>query len=204
MQVNEVFQYLQGLFGSKPQTELCYTTDLELLVSIILSAQCTDKRVNITTKELFRKYTSLENYANAPLPKLESDLSSINFFRNKARHIKGMARKVLDEFDGEIPATLEELVTLPGVGRKTASVFIAEFHGKPAVPVDTHVGRVARRLGWTTSKNPAQIERDLMAIWPEETWVRWHNYMVLFGRYHCTARTKSCTWCPDTKTIKII
>ena len=197
--VLDIFNYLKTLFGENPQTELNYSSDLELLVAIILSAQCTDKRVNLTTKTLFQKYITLQDYLNLS----EHDLRSINFFRNKTRHIRAMAHIVLTVFNGQIPKTMPELLTLPGVGRKTASVYLAEFHKIPALAIDTHVARVARRLGFTTSKNPHQIERDLAIILPKHDWINWHTYMVLFGRYHCTARTKTCTWDPETKTIKI-
>ena len=195
----DIFHYFQTLFGENPQSELNYSNDLELLVAVILSAQCTDKRVNLTTKELFKKYITLKDYANLS----EQDLSSINFFRNKARHIRAMAQIVLKDFGGRIPNTMDQLVTLPGVGRKTASVFLAEFHKIPAIAVDTHVTRVANRLGFTKSQNPIQIERDLRALLPQHQWCKWHSYMVLFGRYHCTARTKTCVWDDATKTIVI-
>ncbi|MCL2587396.1 MAG: endonuclease III [Firmicutes bacterium] len=199
--LDEIFGYFESLFGKEPKTELTYSSDLELLVAVMLSAQCTDKRVNIVTPILFKHFPTLESLANADLPTLTRLISSVNFFNNKAKHIKGMAVKVVNEFGGIIPSEIEELIRLPGVGRKTASVFVAEYHHKPAIAVDTHVARVAQRLGWTTSKNPVQIERDLRDIWPEVDWARWHLYMVLFGRYHCTARTKSCIWCPSSKTI---
>ena len=201
--LDEIFEYFKTLFGEEPRTELNFSNAHELLIAVILSAQCTDKRVNIVTRDLFRKYQSLEDFANAPIRELERDIFSTGFYRNKAKNIQAMARKVLDDFDGQIPATLDELVTLPGVGRKTASVFIVEFHKIPAVPVDTHVTRVANRLGLSDSKNPVQIERDLRALLPESEWARWHIYLVLFGRYYCTARTKECSWCPESKAILV-
>jgi len=199
--IEDIFKYFESLFGSEPKTELDFSTDLELLVAVMLSAQCTDKRVNLVTPTLFSKYRTLQDYADADQVELERIIYSINYFKTKAKHLKLMAKRVLDEFGGVIPNTLEDLIKLSGVGRKTASVFLSEFHKTPAMPVDTHVARVAFRLGWTKSKNPAQIERDLMAILPRDQWTRWHQYMVLFGRYHCTARTKSCTWDSKSKTV---
>ena len=179
----------EGLFGMEPRTELNYKNDYELLVAVILSAQCTDKRVNIVTPRLFERFPTINALADADLAALTSLLSSVNFFNNKAKNIIGMARMVRDEFNGMIPSELEKLIKLPGVGRKTASVFVAEFHKIPAVAVDTHVGRVARHFGWTQSTNPEIIERDLKEIWDEKDWIRWHNYMVLYGRYYLRKRS---------------
>ena len=199
--IDDIFKYFESLFGKEPKTELDFSTDLELLVAVTLSAQYTDKRVNIVTPALFSKYRTLQDYASADQTELERIIHSVNYFRTKAKHLKLMAKRVLDEFNGAIPNTLEDLIKLPGVGRKTASVFLSEFHGIPAMPVDTHVARVANRLGFTTSKNVIQIEQDLMKLLPKKDWGRWHQYMVLFGRYHCTARTKSCKWDANSKSI---
>lgn len=190
-----IFDHFQTLFGESPKCELDYTTELELLVAIILSAQCTDKRVNVVTKTLFAKYKSVTDYANADPAELEQIIYSTGFYRNKAKNIIALCKRLLAEHGGTIPTEVETLAKLPGVGRKTASVFVAEFHKIPAIAVDTHVIRVANRLGMTQSKNPAIIERDLAKLWAQPDWARWHLYMVLFGRYHCTAKNPKCDGC---------
>jgi len=193
--VQTIFSYFEELFGKEPRCELNYKTDIDLLVAIILSAQCTDKRVNQVTKTLFQKYKTLQDYANSNIAELESEIHSTGFYRNKAKNIKAMANTVLTEHNGQIPTDLEALTTLPGVGRKTASVFLCEFYRIPAMPVDTHVERLSRRLGFSNGKNPLQIERDLRAILPIENWANYHLLMVLFGRYNCTARNPKCDAC---------
>ena len=190
--VNEVFAYFETLFGSDPVTELKYENDLQCIIAIILSAQCTDARVNMVTPKLFARFKTLEDFAGADIKELEKLIYSTGFYRNKAANIKAMAQMVLTRNGGQIPTSLDELVLMPGVGRKTASVFLAEFHKIPAIGVDTHVMRVARRFGFTTSKNPAIVERDLAKIFARENWKRYHQYMVLFGRYYCKARGPIC------------
>jgi len=164
-------------------------------VAIILSAQCTDIRVNIVTKELFKKYRTVQDYANANVKDLEKEIYSTGFYRNKAKNIITMAEAVISQHNGVIPNDLEELTKLAGVGRKTASVFLAEYHKLPALAVDTHVGRVARRLGLTQSNNPTVIERDLAKILDRDKWARYHLYMVLFGRYYCKSQRPLCDEC---------
>ena len=183
----KILEYMRELFGNAPKVELDYKTDVDLLVAIILSAQCTDVRVNKVTKELFKKYRTLEDYANAV--DLEQEIRSCGFFRTKARNIIAMAKV------GVIPAEIDELVKLPGVGRKTASVFLAEYYKKPAIAVDTHVIRVSNRLGLTKSKNPAIIERDLKKLFEEKDWRLVNLYLVLFGRYYCKAKKPQCDSC---------
>ena len=195
MNSSAVFAYLESLFGKSPRTELEYTSDIDLLVAIILSAQCTDKRVNMVTKELFKKYKTVKDYANADLETLRQEIGSINFFNNKAKNIIEMAKIVHAQHGGVIPADLETLTTLPGVGRKTASVFLVEFHNMPAMPVDTHVARFAKRLGFSKGKNVVEIERDLCEILPRENWADYHLLMVLFGRYYCKATKPECATC---------
>ena len=189
-----IYDYFETLFGPVPRCELNFSTDIECLVAIILSAQCTDKRVNMVTAKLFEKYRTVADYANANPAEFERDIYSTGFYRNKARNIIAMARAVLEN-GGVIPRDLDALTKLAGVGRKTASVFLVEYHKIPAVPVDTHVMRVARRLGLSNGKTPEQIERDLRALWPQTDWCRNHLYMVLFGRYYCTAKHPKCETC---------
>ena len=190
-----VFAHLETLFGETPVCELDYSTDIDLLVAIMLSAQCTDKRVNMVTKNLFTRYKTIQDYANADPTELEKFIHSTGFYRNKAKNIIAMAQTVINDYNGQIPVELDQLVALPGVGRKTASVFLCEYHKVPAMPVDTHVGRLARRLGWSTSHSATIIERDLTAILPRENWANYHLLMVLFGRYYCTARNPKCYEC---------
>jgi len=208
--IDKIFNYFASLFGDDPKCELKYSSDIELLVAIILSAQCTDVRVNKVTKELFKKYKTVQDFANADVKELEREIYSTGFYRNKAKNIIAMAKAVKNPIfvsrsglgvsppleKGEfIPRDMETLIKLPGIGRKTASVFLAEYHKIPAIAVDTHVIRVSHRLGFTKSRNPAVIERDLMAIFDRENWCKYHLYMVLFGRYHCTAKNPKCDTC---------
>ena len=193
--VDEVFAYLAELFGKNPRCELDYSSDIELLVSIVLSAQCTDKRVNMVTKELFTRCKTIEDYANINGEDLERIIYSTGFYRNKAKNIIALAKALKEQHNGKIPSDVESLAKLPGVGRKTASVFVAEYYKNPAIAVDTHVIRVSGRLGFTSSKNPEIIERDLMKLFNRENWARYHLYLVLFGRYNCTAKNPKCNDC---------
>lgn len=197
--VSEIFGYCRELFGNAPKVELNYKTDIELIVAVILSAQCTDKRVNEVTKELFRKYCTVKDFAQANQEDFERDIHSCGFYHNKATSIINMARIVIKDFGGVIPDTIDDLVKLPGVGRKTANVFLAEFFGKPAIAVDTHVIRVSGRLGLTQSKNPDVIERDLAKLVDEQNWRLVNLYLVLFGRYKCKAVKPQCNACKVKK-----
>ena len=174
---------------------LGHSNALELLVATILSAQCTDARVNQITPGLFRKYPTIEDYAAADQEDLERDIFTAGFYRNKAKAIIGMARAVLERHGGEIPDTMDALVALPGVGRKTASVLLGSWFGVPALPVDTHVTRLARRLGLTESEDPNRIERDLQALLPKEEWVFASHALIWHGRRVCTARKPGCARC---------
>ena len=193
--VTEIFEYMRELFGDEPKVELDYKTDIDLLVAVILSAQCTDVRVNIVTKELFKKYRTVQDYANANKEEFEREIHSCGFYRSKTKNIIGMARAVIADFGGRIPADIDDLVKLPGVGRKTASVFLADFHKLPAIAVDTHVIRVSNRLGLTKSKNPEIIERDLKDLIDKKDWRLVNLYLVLFGRYYCKAVKPICDNC---------
>jgi len=175
---------------------LDFTTPLELLVATVLSAQCTDARVNLVTKELFGKYRSAADYAAAPLPKLEKAIQSTGFFRNKAKNIKASCRLLVDSYDGQVPDDIQQLVQLPGIGRKTANVILGTgFSMATGVAVDTHVGRLSRRLGLSAEKDPVKVERDLMAVLPKSEWVVFSHRMIQHGRRCCVARKPKCEEC---------
>jgi endonuclease-3 len=176
---------------------LDHRTPLELLVATILSAQCTDERVNAVTRELFRKYRSAKDYAEVPQEELERDIQSTGFFRNKTKSLRGMAAALVAKHGGKVPATIEELVELPGVGRKTANVVLGNALGQNVgIVVDTHVGRLSQRLGLTTHTDPVKIERDLMRVVPREEWTLWAHLMIYHGRKICVARKPKCGECP--------
>jgi endonuclease-3 len=193
--VNKTFAYLAELFGENPKCELNYTSDIDLLVAIVLSAQCTDIRVNKVTAQLFKKYKTIKDYASANPDELMSEIHSCGFYRAKATNIISMCRDIIEKYDCKIPTSIDELTKLRGVGRKTASVFLAEFHGIPALAVDTHVIRVSNRLGFSASKNPVIIEHDLAKIFDTQNWGKYHLYLVLFGRYKCKSRQPKCSEC---------
>ncbi len=179
---------------------LLHRSPLELLVATILSAQCTDERVNRVTKELFRKYCSAAHYAAASLSELEQAIRSTGFFRNKAKSIQGCCRVLAQRYRGKVPKDIEKLVELPGVGRKTANVVLGTAYGiHSGVVVDTHVGRISRRLGLTQQKNPEKIEQDLMEKTPKKEWVVLSHRMIQHGRRCCTARNPKCDDCPLAK-----
>ncbi len=176
---------------------LDHKTPLQLLVATILSAQCTDDRVNIVTRDLFKKYKTPADYANAPAEELEKDIQSTGFFRNKAKSIRGMAAGLLEKHGGTVPQTMEELTALPGVGRKTANVVLGNaFHLNIGIVVDTHVARLSERLGLTKHTDPVKIEEDLMQIVPREDWTVWSHLMIHHGRAICMARGPKCQKCP--------
>jgi endonuclease-3 len=174
---------------------LDHATPLELLVATVLSAQCTDARVNLVTPALFARYRTAADYAAARRPELEALIRSTGFYHNKAEHLIGLGRALADRFGGEVPTTLDELVTLPGVGRKTANVILGNCFGVPSIAVDTHVKRLSGRLGLSAHDDPAKIERDLMALWPEELWTQAAHALILHGRQVCPARRPRCDRC---------
>lgn len=174
---------------------LDFSTPVELLVATQLAAQCTDARVNIVTKELFKKYKTIEEYAGADIFVLEQDIKSTGFFRNKAKNIQACCVKLMLEYDGKVPDNMEELLSLPGVGRKTANVILSTIYGKPGVIVDTHCTRLSGRLGLTQSENPDIIERDLMKLLPRSEWANFSHYLVYHGRAICQARNPKCESC---------
>lgn len=176
---------------------LDFHSPVELLVATILSAQCTDVRVNQVTKTLFRKYPAAADYAKASQAELERDIQSTGFFRNKAKNIRACCQALLEKHRGEVPREMESLVELPGVGRKTANVVLGTAYGiAVGVVVDTHVARLARRLGLTREKDPVKIERDLMAQFAEKEWIALSHELILHGRQCCTARSPKCGECP--------
>jgi endonuclease III len=178
------------------ETELTFSNTYELLVAVILSAQCTDKRVNMTTPALFRKYPDIPNLAKAEYDDVFELIKSISFPGNKSRHLIGMANMVMDRFDGEIPMTVDELVQLPGVGRKTANVITSVVDKQPNMAVDTHVFRVSARIGLTVNaKNPLQTEMQLIKFIPKDLIYIFHHWLILHGRYVCIARNPKCGEC---------
>jgi endonuclease III len=175
---------------------LNYSNPLELLVATILSAQCTDERVNLVTADLFRKYRKAEDFINVEATELEQDIRSTGFYRNKAKAIQGACRLIVDEHGGRVPSTLDELLRLPGVARKTANVVLGNaFDTAVGVVVDTHVGRLSQRLGLTASEQPEKIERDLMELVPQKDWVDFAHLLIYHGRAICKARKPECAGC---------
>ena len=175
---------------------LHHTNPLELLVATILSAQCTDERVNVVTKTLFKKYTKAEDYANADLKELEQDIKSTGFYRNKAKNIKKCCQLLVEKYNSQVPRTMEELLELPGVARKTANIVLSNAYGVIAgVAVDTHVRRLAQRLGLTENEDPAKIEADLMNIVQRDKWMRITDLLIFHGRRVCVARKPKCDVC---------
>ncbi|HEY8462292.1 MAG TPA: endonuclease III [Blastocatellia bacterium] len=189
---------IRALKKAYPQAAcaLNHANPFELLIATILSAQCTDERVNIVTATLFRKYRRPEDYAAVAREELERDISSINFFRNKAKSIQEASRLLVEKFNGQVPQTLEDLVELPGVGRKTANVVLGSGFGIPTgVVVDTHVSRLSQRLGLTENKQPEKIEADLMELLPKKEWIDFSHRLIRHGRGICQARKPSCEKC---------
>jgi endonuclease-3 len=175
---------------------LDHQTPIQLLVATILSAQCTDVRVNLVTPALFARYKSARDFAAADQRELERLIAPTGFFRNKAKNIIACSRAIVEKHNGDVPGTLEELVQLPGVGRKTANVILGNAFGVPGITVDTHVGRLSRRLGLTTHDDPVKVEFDLMAIIPEADWTMFSHRLIFHGRQVCAARKPDCPACP--------
>ena len=196
--VKKIFPILRKTY---PQAKIAlkHSNPLELLISTILSAQCTDVRVNMVTKTLFKKYTSAKDWAKADIKQIESDIKSTGFFRNKAANIKAACTKVVEEFDGKIPDTMEEILTLPGVGRKTANCVLGNAYGIPGVVCDTHVIRLSRRLGLSSNSDPVKLEFDLAEIVPRKNWLLFSDLLIFHGRNICKARKPDCVSCPIAK-----
>ena len=185
--VKEIFSILDPLY-TQEKTALKYRTPFQLLISTILSAQCTDKQVNGVTRGLFRKYLSPDDFLSVPISELEMDIRPTGFFRNKAKSIKGCCQGLVERYGGEVPSTMAELINLPGVGRKTANCVLGAAFDVPGVVVDTHVKRLAMRLGLTENKNPDKIEKDLEKLLPEDRWRRFSDVLIYHGRAVCKAR----------------
>ena len=179
--------------------ELDFKNPLQLTVAVVLSAQCTDKRVNQVTPRLFKKYKSAKDYAKAPLPEIEEIIHSLGFHHTKARHLQGLGRKIVEDFGGEVPGTLEELITLPGVGRKTANVVLGHAFGIPGITVDTHFGRLSRRFEWSQSLDPVKVEFEVGELIPQKEWTNLSQRMIWHGRRICHSRKPACGACPLAK-----
>ena len=178
-----------------PVSELIFSNQFELLIAVMLSAQCTDKRVNLITKDLFNKYKTVYDIANLEICELEEYIKSCNYYHNKAKNIISASRMIVDKFAGVVPSSHEELVSLPGVGNKTANVVQAVGFNQQAMPVDTHVLRVSCRLGFADTKNPTKCENILKTLFADYDLARVHHLLLLFGRYYCTAKKPKCDNC---------
>ena len=192
----DIVEALRREYPDVKGTALHYTNPLELLIATILSAQTTDERVNMVTKDLFKKYRTAEDYANASLEELQNDIKSINFYRNKAKYIKECCKIIVSQYNGEVPDSMEELLKLPGVSRKTANVVLSNaFRKDEGIVVDTHVIRLSQRLGLTKEKDRDKIEQDLMKKFPKEKWFDLANLLITHGRRVCKARNPECSNC---------
>jgi endonuclease III len=184
----------------EPETELAYSNPYELILAVVLSAQCTDKRVNIVTPALFEAFPTPEHLAAATSEDVLPYIKSISYPNNKAKHLAGLGRMLMEQFNSEVPSTVEELIKLPGVGRKTANVIVSVIWNQPAMAVDTHVFRVSKRLGLVSKKarTPLEVERELVANLPQHLIAKAHHWLILHGRYICVARRPKCEECPLT------
>lgn len=189
-----IWEYLTQLFP-EAKTELNFRNEFELLVAVVLSAQCTDKRVNAVTKVLFDNYPDAKSLSMASQEDIEKIIYSTGFFKNKAKNIINLSKMIIKSYNGNVPSTVEELVNLPGVGRKTANVVYSNFFGGNAIAVDTHVYRVSRRLGLSNATTADKVEQDLMRRFDEHMWTQLHSRLVLFGRYYCKSRSPRCDVC---------
>ncbi|MCR5331991.1 MAG: endonuclease III [Lachnospiraceae bacterium] len=196
--MNKKLQKILALLDEHYPDTVCYLeheTDWQLLFATILSAQCTDERVNMVTKDLYVKYKSLEDFASADIAELEQDIRSTGFFRMKAQHIKEAAAELLSRFGGKVPCSIEELTTLPGVGRKTANVIRSHVYREPSIVVDTHVKRISKLLGLTDTLDPEKAEFELMKILPKDHWISWNTQIIKHGRTICKSGRPDCANC---------
>lgn len=192
---DEIINRFNKQYGTKLYCYLKYSTPYELLFSTILSAQCTDERVNQVTKNLYKKYDSLEAFAKADVDELAKDIYSLGFYRAKSKNLVACAKVLLEKYNGDLPKSLEELVALPGVGRKTANVIRGNLFNDPSIVVDTHVKRISKRLGFTKETDPVKVEMDLMKKLPKEQWILWNLHLITFGRTVCFAKKPMCKEC---------
>lgn len=193
--VKGILDALDQEYGTELRCYLNYETPWQLLIAVIMSAQCTDARVNLVTEGLFKKYDTLEKFAFADADKLAEDIRSINFYRMKAKNIVSCCRDLIEKHGGEVPGTIEELTALAGVGRKTANVIRGNIYHEPSIVVDTHVKRISKKLGLTDEEEPEKVERDLMKVIPREHWILWNIHLITLGRTVCTARNPRCGEC---------
>ena len=191
----EILKRLDEAYGTELPLFLHYQEPWQLLFATILSAQCTDARVNEVTAYLFKKYPTLKAFADADLAELEEDVKPTGFFHNKAKNIKASAKRLIDVYGGEVPRDLDDLLTLPGVGRKTANLIRGHIFHDPAIVVDTHVGRLSRRLGFTTEKDPKKVEFDLMKELPKDHWIIINTQLITLGRMVCKSQSPKCQEC---------
>lgn len=191
----EILKRLDTAYGTEYVCYLNHDTPWQLLIAVILSAQCTDARVNIVTKELFQTYDTLEKFAEADLEELEQAIHSTGFYHNKAKNIIACAKALIENHNGEVPRTLEELTALAGVGRKTANVIRGNVYHDPSIVVDTHVKRISKRLGFTINDDPVKVEMDLMEVLPKDHWILYNIQIITFGRNICFARNPKCAEC---------
>lgn len=185
-----------GTIFPEARCELDFETPLQLLVATVLSAQCTDKRVNMVTPNLFQKFPTVEALASAKRENLEQAIKSTGFYRNKATSIQGLASAIIERHNGQVPNTMAELVKLPGVGRKTANVVLGNAFNVPGITVDTHIGRIARRMGWTNHTDPVKVEFDLMELFDKKDWTMLNHRLIFLGRRICHSRRPACGACP--------
>lgn len=195
IRVEKILEALDREYGTEYRCYLNHETPWQLLIAVILSAQCTDARVNLVTADLFQKYTSPEAFAAADIKELEQDIRSIGFYHSKAKNIISCCRALSERFHGEVPRTMEELTSLAGVGRKTANVIRGNVYNEPSVVVDTHVKRISRKLGLTEEEDPEKIEYDLMRELPKDHWILWNIHIITLGRTICVARRPKCGEC---------
>ena len=193
--IQKILAALDREYGTEYRCYLNHETPWQLLIAVIMSAQCTDARVNIVTADLFRKYDTLEKFANADLKELEQDIHSTGFYHMKAKNIIACCRDLVDKHGSEVPRTIEELTALAGVGRKTANVIRGNIYNEPSIVVDTHVKRISRKLGLTKSEDPVKIEQDLMKALPRDHWILWNIHIITLGRSICIARRPKCGEC---------
>lgn len=193
--VLKVLEALDRQYGTEYVCYLNHETPWQLLIAVMLSAQCTDARVNLVTPGLFQKYPSLEAFAGADQKELEQDIHSIGFYHMKAKNIISCCRDLVEKFGGQVPCTREELISLAGVGRKTANVILGNIYHQPSIVVDTHVKRISRKLGFAKEEDPEKIEYELMKVLPENHWILWNIHIITLGRTICVARNPKCEIC---------
>ena len=193
--VKEIVDLLDNAYGTEHRCSLEYETPWQLLIATILSAQCTDARVNIVTRELFQKYPNVDAFAEAELKELEKDIHSTGFYHNKAKNIIACCRDLRDRFGGQVPRSIEDLTSLSGVGRKTANVIRGNIYDDPSIVVDTHVKRISKKLGITKEEDPVKVEMDLMKKLPKDRWILWNIHLITLGREICKAPTPKCEEC---------